>query len=336
MALNDYIIILHSICRMAAVANDSSNSSNLPVSPRMPNNVYNKNMDDPDMKTWFNALEETDKKELAQFCRWYAWHCDSYLNSVYRLLGYPKSKLIKHIEDFYTYGIDNTAGKHKFTTFDKTICKHVSGAFIAFIKKRNITRKNNNNNNNSTKKSLTKNNAIKDSIIKNYIARINEVLLTMNAVIMNPIYSYVTTKEITVYRGIHILEEFFDETHIKLAITGATSVSTSKSQAINFAKTIYDKNNNDMRAYKYILFEITLPTGIRVIPANICTIQQEYELIVISQGHLTNIAKTYMKLSNNNTNINNNPFKLKYNFICIKGTFQKDNEFPTYTEFNVI
>ena len=47
------------------------------------------------MKTWFYTLEPMQQLELTISCRWYAYHLDTYLNSIYRKKMYPRLNLIR-------------------------------------------------------------------------------------------------------------------------------------------------------------------------------------------------------------------------------------------------
>jgi hypothetical protein len=74
------------------------------------------------MKRWFKNLQARDQIQLTIACRWYSYHLDTYLNSIYRNKIYPRLKLIRHAsllhdEENHWFWIGVM-----YTTFKKKLC----------------------------------------------------------------------------------------------------------------------------------------------------------------------------------------------------------------------
>jgi hypothetical protein len=127
--------------------------------------------------------------------------------------------------------------------------------------------------------------------LSSYVNTIKNITSDMHSVFTDPKLSYVLQNELIVYRALRIRKSVDDtidvEKDINLEITGTTSTTTELEDAQQFAFSLYGESDfYDERKYKSIIFEITLPKGTRIIPVNICTIQNENEILVISQGTL--------------------------------------------------
>jgi|SaaInlStandDraft_6_1057023.scaffolds.fasta_scaffold00865_2 hypothetical protein len=98
-------------------------------------------------------------------------------------------------------------------------------------------------------------------------------------------------EEFVVYRGINVFKDnIYDYTNLN----GFTSTSYNKYSASYFIiNSLIDKKKtyDDLDENKPNILKIILPKGTLVFTPDICTIQQEEEIIVVSQGKLELIKK---------------------------------------------
>jgi len=224
------------------------------------------------MVLWFQNLSKKDKEKISYVSRLYSYHFDVYINNIYRNKMFPRYQLLSHANDIIS---DNDTHdmwiKYMYTDddFKNKLCREKpldKSPFKNFV--------------GDTKISLS-----------NYVNTIKNITSTMHSVFTDPKLSYILQNELIVYRALRIRKSVDDiidvEKDINLEITGTTSTTTELETAQQFAFSLYGESDfYDERKYKSIIFEITLPKGTRIIPVNICTIQNEEEILVISQGTL--------------------------------------------------
>lgn len=209
------------------------------------------------MKAWFNRLDSKTRLNITKACRWYAYHNDTYLNSAYRGRPFPKSKLIRHVEDIENYEYDCL-----YNEIDNPDCNRaLESPFQKFIGADLI-------------------------LLSEYVKKINENSLFIHEVFTTQYC--VLTEPITVYRGLCVDKG----SSLLTPITGATSVSLNLGQAYHFSTTVYTKDEfgedmeYDSEIYDSFIVEFQLQVGTRYIPMNVCTLQNEYEIVIIDQGRI--------------------------------------------------
>ena len=274
------------------------------------------------MKTWFYTLEPMQQLELTISCRWYAYHLDSYLNSIYRKKIYPRLNLIRHanlLHDEYEHRF--WIGKlYLYNTFENKLCNTETineSPFAMFI-------------------------GISPILLSEYIKEIEKCTTYMDRVFIRSHLYYTLDSPITVYRGLNIPIG----AELSLYMTGITSVSTNIDDALRFAFTVFqDDDNGEPMLYselKYVsyLIELELPINTLVIPMNICTIQEENELIIISQGKCEPTSNTIEHVENWNRYFDLDGRLIGRNrgrfiYTKINATFIPDGSLPEYTKFNI-
>ena len=221
------------------------------------------------MVSWFQKLNDKDKQNMTYISRLYSYHFDVYLNNIYRNKVFPRFQLFSHAKELIVDpGTHDMWINSMYTDvdFNNKYCSIDKSPFKDFIGKTTIK-------------------------LSDYIETIKNITLNMHNVFTNPQLSYVLQNELIVYRALKIRKEkdidIDIEKDVKLEITGTTSTSTALESAEHFAFSLYGESKYyDERKYKSLIFEITLPKGTRILPINICTIQDENEILVISQGNL--------------------------------------------------
>lgn len=274
------------------------------------------------MKIWFRGLEPDQQLDLTIACRWYSYHLDTYLNSIYRKKKYPRLKLIRHAsslhyEENHFFWIGSL-----YTTFENELCNTEiinESPFAKFIGKLPI-------------------------LLSEFIREIKKRTIYMDRVFIRSNLYYTLESPMTVYRGLNIPKG----STLSLYITGITSVSTDIDNAQQFAFTVYETDSNgDPIAYsesKYdsYVIEMKLPINTLVIPMNICTLQEENELLLISQGicDYDTTSSTIEEVTNWNQYFNFEGELIDINdgmlsYTKINATFIPNGLLPKYTRFNI-
>ena len=209
------------------------------------------------VKAWFDGLDRKTRLNITKACRWYAYHNDSYLNSAYRNKPFPKSKLIRHAEDIENYEYDCL-----YNEIDNPDCNRaLESPFQKFI-------------------------GVDRILLSEYIEKINDSSSFIHEVFTT--HYCILTEDITVYRGLCVNKG----STLLTAITGATSVSLNLAQAYHFSTSVYTKDEfgNDMEydseIYDSFIIEFKIQAGTRYIPMNVCTLQNEHEIVIIDQGRI--------------------------------------------------
>jgi len=222
--------------------------------------------------SWFQNLSKKEKEKVTYVTRLYSYHFDVYINNIYRNKIFPRYQLLSHANEIIAdIGMHNMWITSMYTDddFKNKFCREKpldKSPFKDFVGDAKIN-------------------------LSSYVNTIKNITLTMHSVFTDPKLSYVLQNELIVYRALRIRKSVDDtidvEKDINLEITGTTSTTTELEDAQQFAFSLYGESDfYDERKYKSIIFEITLPKGTRIIPVNICTIQNENEILVISQGTL--------------------------------------------------
>ena len=272
------------------------------------------------MKKWFCALNPKEQLELTITCHWYSYHFDTYLNSIYRKKLYPRLKLIRHASLLHDEENHFPWIGALYTTFENKLCDTETineSPFAIFIDKSPI-------------------------LLSEYIREIEKCTIYMDHVFIKSQLYYTIESPMTVYRGLNIPKG----SELSLDITGITSVSTNIGTAQQFALTLYQIDDNEKyipyseSKYDSYIIEFVLPSNTLVIPMNICTIQEENELIIISQGICEETSRTTEQVKNWNPYFNlagklirSDKGMLSYTKINV--TFIPDGSLPEYTKFNI-
>lgn len=260
-------------------------------------------------KNWFKSLSEKNQQQITKACRLYAYHFDGYINAIYRETKYPYGQLLDRA--MFVYDIKNNSVFDGFfyDEFDnKRYCNAKLGnPFYKF------------NNQNSIR-------------LSELVKTIEEVTSEMHNVFTNEKLSFVLQESLVVYRGLKLKQD----KQFSFEVKGITSVATVLTGALDFAFS----GTVDERVDKSIILKITLPKGTRIVPMNICTLQNEYEIIIISQGKFEKTKpSSFVDKEMLNEYINDEGEliktggKLQYELIEVD--FVKEKEFPEKKKFNV-
>ena len=269
---------------------------------------------DEESKKWFNSLQKNDQILLTKACRHYAYHFDGYLNSIYKNAKFPYLQLIEHARDVYYKENHDVFNEILYNEFKNDYC------------------------NSETLKSPFKSFIEKPIRLSEFVAKIKDVTRDeIHNIFTDRRFSFVLTEALVVYRGLKIGKNatFIPE------LKGITSVATIINKSLDFA--FPPSEPFDARVYKSIILQITLPAGTRVIPMNICTIQNEYEVIILTQGTLKlTKPSSFVDVKMWNDFINDKGEFVKVQegggslpYELMKVEFIKTEEFPTYNSFRV-
>ena len=276
------------------------------------------------MRLWFYTLKKEDKHKLTKACRLYAYWFDKYINFMYANKPYPKVDLVR---DVTLLANDKTKENihDRFTptynTYSNPECDDImkESPFVNLI---------------GTKPKLS-----------TYIKEVNKYLHFINDVFISSHLYYLTQLPLKVYRGLCLPKGKKVDTQF----IGITSVTTSFWVAKRFAFTLYNKITDDgfislydESKYDSYIIEILLPLNTCIIPMGICTIQDEKELIVISQGTCTHTIHPKKNTKwNGHINIHGeyiNPDddkEVDIKYTPITAIFNPDGTLPTYNTFKV-
>jgi hypothetical protein len=272
------------------------------------------------MKKWFNSFNDDNKLNLTIVCRWYAYHFDTYINSIYRKQIYPRMKLINHAnllhdEENHSFWTDSLETTFKNNFCDKEYIE--KSPFHMFIGKSPV-------------------------LLSKFIKQINKLTYVMDKIFIRSGLYYSIKQSIKVYRGLNIPKG----NTLLLDIKGLTSLTTNIDTAEQFAFTIYGNEDDgepilyDERKYDSYIIEFELLENTLVIPMNICTIQDENELILISQGILKqlNVKEEKIRCWNSYINLEGeliDPNEGELTYTKIKAHFINDYKLPEYGEFKI-
>ena len=211
----------------------------------------------------------------------YAYHYDSYLNSVlrYKLFGrhFNWIILLRHfveiqedIDAWRYYTPDEHTDKSKlFGVALTTLCQKIEHPFTQY---RNVNR-------------LPPN-----KYYAKFLEYIKELQIFLPKICRNlQIITITTDRPITLYRGLKIPVGSKLYTTMEGFSSCSTSVSTAIQIAINSGYkqdgyiSLFDENH---KPSDIIVMEITFPAGTKFIPNGLCTIQDESELILCQAGRL--------------------------------------------------
>ena len=225
-----------------------------------------------EMVKWFQNLLDKNKEILTYVSRIYSYHFDVYLNNIYRQKIFPRKQLLVHANELITNPNEHDLWvKYNYTDkeFDNKFCKEYpreKSPFQMFLGEKKIR-------------------------LSEYIETIKNITKRMHEILSNPEFSYVLQNDVVVYRALRLKKKVNEKINIEKDIItefiGTTSTTTKLESAQQFAFSLYGESENfDERFNKSIIFELTLSKGTRVIPLNICSIQDENEILVISQGNM--------------------------------------------------
>jgi hypothetical protein len=263
-------------------------------------------------KKWFNSLSEENQLKITKACRLYAYHFDGYINTIYKETTYPYAQLIDR--GMFVYDVRNNFFFNGifYDEFDNTrFCNEstLENPFYVFNNKKSIK-------------------------LSELVKTIEKVTFEMHNVFTDKNLSFVLQEPIEVYRGLKLDKD----KEVSFQVRGITSVASELQGALNFAFS----GTVDGRYDKSVILKITLPKGTRIIPMNICTLQNEYEIIIISQGEFVKTKPSllvYEEMWNDFVSLEGDYIKgntggqLPYELIEVE--FVKKQEFPVYKKFKV-
>ena len=174
--------------------------------------------------------------------------------------------------------------------------------------------------------------------LSDYVRKINENSFFIHEVFTT--HYCILTKPITVYKGLCVEKD----SKLLTSINGVTSVSLSLGNAFHFATTVYDKDafGNDIEynseKYDSIIVEFQIRKSTRYIPMNICTLQNEFEIIIMNQGEIKVLTEEICRGSYEKGLVYNTLIKYyKAEFIISDlDRFPVYRELPIKTEIKVI
>jgi len=263
-------------------------------------------------KKWFNSLSEENQLKITKACRLYAYHFDGYINTIYKETTYPYAQLIDRGMFVYDERNNFFFNGIFYDEFDnKRFCNEstLENPFYVFNNKKSIK-------------------------LSELVKTIEKVTFEMHNVFTDKNLSFVLQEPLEVYRGLKLDKD----KEVSFQVRGITSVASELQGALNFAFS----GIVDGRYDKSVILKITLPKGTRIIPMNICTLQNEYEIIIISQGEFVKtkpLEILYQEMWNDFVSPEGDYIKggtggqLQYELIEVE--FVKKQEFPVYKKFKV-
>lgn len=174
------------------------------------------------------------------------------------------------------------------------------------------------------------------SVIENYIKIVNNNCIFMSTIFNNKLSSINLRNPVVVYRGLKIKKN----ASVREELNGYTSVATKIESAYDIA---FGGGTFNMDIYKVIILEITLGKGVSVLPISLCTIQQENEIVIVSQGKINLSAdetrkeklKSWFDVINHGKYIRRQ-FGTKVPIEIIPCNFIKQEDFPQpFTEISI-
>jgi hypothetical protein len=205
----------------------------------------------------WSQKNDTTTQNLVRACRMYAYHFDTYVNAACRGKLFPLFVVLDRLS--YLTEPDNHTGwtMGNYTKVDKNFhpafrCRFAS-PFERFQGKK-----------------------YDEFMVDEYIKIVQEVSQQIDTAFKS--FSYFLLTPLTVYRGLAIPVE---GGVLDLAVVGYTSTSLSREIANHIATHSMQKHT-----HRVVVLEINLPVGTNVLSMDICTIQKEYEIVILSQGLL--------------------------------------------------
>ena len=270
-----------------------------------PDNVFTSIYEEAYKK--FDNITHIKKIDFVEATKAYAYHYDSYLNSVLRYKlrqPYNWRILLQHfvdisddIEMWKYYETDINANiEGSYYNEISTLCKTIKHPFSKYHKI-NIE--------------------LSDNYFELFSGYIQDIQSFLPKICNNlQIITITTDQPITLYRGLKITKG----NPVYTDMSGFSSCSTSISSAIQIAiNSGYQFNgypglfNEKFKQSEIILMKITFPSGTKFIPNGLCTIQNESELILCQNGKLekqreynllTPYWNTYLNIQHDNMSIN--------------------------------
>ena len=213
---------------------------------------------------WYAAYKRRpadEKKQLSDAFRLYAYHFDTYLNSSIRNGKIPYTLLVRHCLEENTNS-NASQWTDIYTDIDNPECGLQQSPFSCLIDADMSTKE------------------LFYSVMENYIKIVNNNCIFMSTIFNNKLSSINLRNPVVVYRGLKIKKDAF----VREELNGYTSVATKIDSAYDIAFGGVKAFNMDI--YKVVILEITLGKGVSVLPINLCTIQQENEIVIVSQGKI--------------------------------------------------
>jgi len=147
---------------------------------------------------------------------------------------------------------------------------------------------------------------------------------------------YTLTKPTILYRGLILPKG----APLSLDFKGITSMSMKRKHAAQFTFVPHD-TWYDARIHDGYLLQIVIPAGTRVIPMNICALQEESEMAVLNQGRIrvTSEAWGSMVLWNAHVDLDgqvveSNEGRARYRLI--RGEFLPDGTWPIFKKRRIL
>lgn len=203
----------------------------------------------------FNEIvryNESDLVELLTACRLYAYHCDTYVNSACRQQPFPLARLVAHFVDDVGFGWFSKYSGIPSVPRAAEICYELEDPFERF-------------------EDCKKNTRWFDLFLVEVRASIQRIYINFTELAIS------LPRVMTVYRCIRIPKG----ERPTLRLYGFSSTATNLSSAFQFGMYHYDILRDDL-----IVFEIQIPEETQIIPVDLCTIQKENEVVIVSNGIL--------------------------------------------------
>lgn len=230
---------------------------------------------DADVVAWYDRLKADPKmlREVSVACRLYAFHLDTYLNAGIRKRPIPFIRMAIHMQEEvddkhglrWQYHFTNVPGGNPHCTIKRSPFHDFKGRDVTTMAKFM-------------------------PVMRKYLEKAEVYCQMMDTVLRKPQASFLLTSPLRVYRGIKLRRPKPDpEGHEAMPtiipqFEGYTSTSTSLEKAEDILFGGVDPFDYD--THVPIMLVIDLPPGTRVIAMNLCTIQQEEEILVLDQGYI--------------------------------------------------
>jgi hypothetical protein len=257
-------------------------------------------MEDWELYLVYNIDLELTKstQDLFYCCRLYSCHFDTYLNSMCRSQIYPRARLEHHYKNPIKY--------HRFFV-GKFFCQQIRDfAQLSFKNEKRVLHK-------------------KYRSLKQLIACLKQKTVFMYNTFLS--HHWVLKQPMRVFRCL-VVDKGNIPTWKFCGFTSTTYVLESALQFIYNYKDEFNPKKHDC----YIL-DIILPMGTRFIPLSLSSIQEEHEILILSQGNLicrSSFSKT-IKFWNRMDTLDDN--MLPYTNVSCQ--FQPTQELPSLSSFRL-
>lgn len=222
---------------------------------------------------WWSTV--TLREPLSRCLYWYAWNNDTYLNAACRNRPYSRSRMYQHMLTQFLYGTTlHRTEYHVGLDLVNPSCQDIALPIDLYYKHR------------YGDQTLTTDDISVDALFEEYHASVINTIALMHETFCKSAMTMdregLVYRSLIVPRGHGVLEQVHGYNSTSYTLAGAIQVANS---IISSRYSTASPIRHD--THELHLFEIRLPAGTHVLPAEVCArFQNEHEIILVSQGQL--------------------------------------------------